>query len=228
VPDPDGSRQAGARDRNGSDVNAVPSQVRPTTPDALVRHVADLVTAVPGRCRVLVDGAAPVRPQEPADALVDALRSAGRPVVRVHADDFLRPASLRYEHGRQDPDAYLEDRLDAGALAREVLDPFAVDGTYLPTLWDAVRDRATRAARRQAPPDAVLVVDGELLLGRWFDVELTVHLTVRPATLARRLGPHDAWMLPAFARYEQEVAPQDVADVVVRVDDPRHPALVVR
>ncbi|WP_249670837.1 MULTISPECIES: uridine kinase [Cellulomonas] len=209
-------------------MSAVPARVRPTTPGALVAHVADLAAAVPGRCRVLLDGAAPLRPQDPADALVDALRAAGRPVVRVHADDFLRPASLRYEHGRQDPDAYLEDRLDVGALAREVLDPFAADGTYLPSLWDAVRDRATRAARRQAPPGAVLVVDGELLLGRWLDAELTVHLTVRPATLARRLGPQDAWMLPAFARYEQEVAPQDVADVVVRVDDPRHPALVVR
>ncbi|GIG38380.1 uridine kinase [Cellulomonas phragmiteti] len=203
-------------------------QVLPTTPSALVAHLVDLAAAAPGRRRVLVDGAAALEPTALADALVVPLRAAGRAVVRVHADDFLRPASVRYEHGRQDPDAYLEDRLDVGGLAREVLDPFAVDGTYLPSLWDARRDRATRAARTRAPEGAVLVVDGELLLGRWFDVDLTVHLTVRPATLARRLGDERAWLLPAFARYDQEVAPQDVADVVVRLDDPRRPALVVR
>ena len=74
----------------------------------------------------------------------------------------------------------------------------------------------------------MLVLDGELLLGRWLDADLTVHLTARPATLARRLGAERAWQLPAFARYEDEVAPQEVADVVARVDDPRRPALVVR
>ncbi|QGQ19842.1 uridine kinase [Cellulomonas sp. JZ18] len=202
--------------------------VRPVSPAALVDHVVGLVLGGDGRRRVLVDGAAPLRPGDLADALVEPLRAAGHAVARVHADDFLRPASLRWEHGRQDPDAYLEDRLDAGALAREVLDPFAAEGRYLPTLWDAARDRATRAAYATVPERAVLVLDGELLLGRWFDAELTVHLTVRPATLARRLGPERAWQLPAFARYEDEVAPQDVADVVVRTDDPRHPALVER
>ncbi len=202
--------------------------VRPVSRAALVDHVVELALAGDGRRRVLVDGAAPLRPGDLADALVEPLRAAGGAVVRVHADDFLRPASLRYEHGREDPDAYLEDRLDAGALAREVLDPFAAEGRYLPSLWDAARDRATRAAYAAVPDRAVLVLDGELLLGRWFDAELTVHLAARPATLARLLGAERAWQLPAFARYEDEVAPQDAADVVVRSDDPRHPALVAR
>lgn len=144
---------------------------------------------------------------------------------RVHADDFLRPASVRFEHGRHDPDAYLEDRLDAGALGREVLDPFASRGRFLPTLWDAVADRSTRAAYVEVPERAVLVLDGSLLLGRWLDADLTVHLTVRPATLARRTPAQDRWTLPAFARYDAETTPTQVADVVVHVDDPRHPAL---
>jgi len=203
-------------------------RIQPVTTAALVERIVQRVTAHAGRVRVLVDGAPPTRPDELADALVDPLRARGRPVVRVHAEDFLRPASVRFEHGRDDPDAYLEDRLDARALQREVLGPFAVDGTYLPSLWDARRDRATRAAAVRAPQGAVLVVDGELLLGRWLDADLTVHLTVRPDTLARRLGPEHAWQLPAFARYEDEATPQDAADVVVRVDDPRHPALVER
>lgn len=201
--------------------------VRPTTPTALAASVVDRVLAVPGRCRVLVDAAAGLGAAELADALVDPLRVAGRAVVRVHADDFLRPASVRLEHGREDADAYLEDRLDVGALAREVVDPFAADGTWLPTLWDADRDRATRADRRHAPAGAVLVLDGELLLGRWLDADVTVHLTARAATLARRLGTDLAWRLPAYARYADEVAPHELADVVAHVDDPRRPALVV-
>ena len=184
-----------------------------------------LVARRDGRVRVIVDGAPPTRPDELADALVDPLRALGRPAFRVHADDFLRPASVRFEHGRQDPDAYLEDRLDAGALGREVLDPFAARGRFLPTLWDAVADRSTRAGFVDAPERAVLVLDGSLLLGRWLDADLTVHLTVRPSTLERRTPPEDRWTLPAFARYDEETLPTQLADVVVHVDDPRHPAL---
>ncbi|GEL97571.1 uridine kinase [Cellulomonas terrae] len=184
-----------------------------------------LVASHDGRVRVLVDGAPPTRPADLADALVDPLRALGRPVSRVHADDFLRPASVRFEHGRHDPDAYLEDRLDAGALGREVLDLFASRGRFLPTLWDAVADRSTRAAYVDVPGRAVLVLDGSLLLGRWLDADLTVHLTVRAATLARRTPEQDRWTLPAFARYDAETTPTQVADVVVHVDDPRHPAL---
>ncbi len=69
----------------------------------------------------------------------------------MHADDFLRPASLRWEFGRYEPDAYLEDRLDLRALGREVLDRFADEGRYLPTLWDADRDRATREPYAAGP-----------------------------------------------------------------------------
>jgi len=55
-----------------------------------------------------------------------------------------------------------------------------------------------------------------------------VHLSLSAAALARRTPAADAWTLPAFARYEDEVRPGVVADVVVKVDDPRHPALVDR
>lgn len=175
---------------------------------------------------MLVDGAPPTRPGELADALVEPLRAAGRPVALVHADDFLRPASVRFEHGRDDADAYPEDRLDLRALGREVLDPFVATGRYLPTLWDATTDRATRAPYAQAPDGAVLLLDGSLLLGRWLDHELAVHLTVRPATLERRTPEADRWVLPAFARYDDEMLPTQMADVVVHVDDPRHPALL--
>ncbi len=206
-------------------------RVQPLTPAGVVDHVVAAVLDRPAgeRLRVAVDGAPATRPEALADALVDPLRAAGRPVVRVSAADFLRPASVRLEHGREDPDAYLDDWLDVAALAREVVDPMGPDGPgrYLPSLWDPVRDRATRAPAVTAPSGAVLVLDGALLLGRWLDLDLTVHLALRTASMSRRTAAGDRWTLPAFERYRDEVDPEAVADVVVRVDDPARPALVV-
>ena len=72
------------------------------------------------------------------------------------------------------------------------------------------------------------MLDGALSLGHGLSVDLSVHLALRAPTLARRTGAVDAWTLAAYARYEREVRPADVADVVARVDEAGHPALVVR
>ncbi|EDX24071.1 conserved hypothetical protein, partial [Streptomyces sp. Mg1] len=93
-----------------------------------------------------------------------------------------------------------------------------------PDLWDPVTDRATRSPYAELPPDGVLIVHGPLLLGHWFPFDLAVHVRLSPGALARRTEPADRWTLPAFARYETETAPADRADVLVRADDPRHPA----
>ncbi|WP_019135484.1 hypothetical protein [Cellulomonas massiliensis] len=203
-------------------------RARPTTLDEVARLVVARAGALDGWVRVAVDGAPPTEPAALADLVAERLRVAGRPVLRVSADDFLRPASVRLEHGREDPDAFYEDRLDTGALAREVLDPLEPAGTglVLPSLWDARRDRATRADRVPLGPGGAVVLDGSLLLGRWLALDVVVHLAVRPATLARRTPAELAWTLPAYGRYADEVGLQEVADVVVLVDDPRHPALV--
>lgn len=201
---------------------------RPISAAVLAEELTDRVDALTGRRRiaVAVDGAAgATETTELADALVDPLRLRGRATVRVSARDFLRPASLRFEHGRTDPDARYTDWLDLGALRREVLDPLADDGSgeVLPSLWDAERDRATRAERVPLPEGGVVLLDGELLLGAGLAFDLAVHLWLSPAALRRRVP--DAWAVPVYERYEREVDPSALADVVVRVDDPRHPAL---
>ncbi|MEK8226819.1 hypothetical protein NKG05_13140 [Oerskovia sp. M15] len=68
-----------------------------------------------------------------------------------------------------------------------------------------------------------MLLDGSLAIGRGLDVDVTVHLALQDATIARRTPPAEAWTLPAYARYRAEVAPERSADVVVRVDDARHP-----
>ncbi|GAA3013985.1 uridine kinase [Kitasatospora sp. NPDC006786] len=209
-------------------------QVRPISPEKLAELLADRIAALPGardrRLRVAVDGAAAARPEALADALVEPLRLRGHPTLRVSASGFLRPASVRLEYGHQDADAFHDLWLDDGALAREVLDPLEPGGSgrVLPSLRDPVTDRSTRAPYTELPPGGVLLLDGALLLGRWLPLELSVHLALGPAALARRTPADQQWTLPAFARYEAQTVPAEAADVTVRVDDPRHPALVER
>ncbi|WP_433471179.1 uridine kinase [Saccharomonospora azurea] len=204
---------------------------RPITVERLVAELADRVADLAARTRwtrVLVDGAETATDSTGlADALVDPLRVRGHPVLRVSARDFLRPASLRYERGRHDPDVRYEDWLDVAGLRREVLDPLEDSGTghVLPALWDADRDRAFRLPRTRLPDGGVLLVDGELLLGQGLPAELTVHLWLSPGALRRRLPDDTHWALPAYARYDEEVRPAELADVVVRMDDPQRPAL---
>jgi uridine kinase len=192
-------------------------KVRPLTFATLVAEIVDRVSAQPGRVRVLIDGAPAAEPGKLADALVEPLRDLGRAVQRVSAEDFLRPASVRLEHGRTDPYSYRHDWFDFHGLQREVLDP-ALDGKVLPSLWNAATDRASRAEYVDVPENGVVLVDGTLLLDRWLPAELTVHLWLSPGALKRKTA--EQWTLPAFDDYEPQ------ADLFVRYDHPDRPGLV--
>ncbi|MEV4078299.1 uridine kinase [Nonomuraea fuscirosea] len=206
-------------------------RARPISREALVEELAELISAGPpgSWVRVAVDGAPSARPGSLADDLVAPLRLRGRPVLRVSAGDFLRPASLRLEYGRTDPDAFYDDWLDAGALRREVLEPLDPGGSgrVLPALWDSAIDRAYRVPYEELAPGGVALVDGTLLLGRGLAFEVSVHLWLSPGALERGTPEDEKWRLPAYRRYEREVRPQEAADVVVRADHPRRPAVLV-
>jgi hypothetical protein len=197
----------------------------------VARLAAVIADRHPGHpLRVAVDGP-PWAGIDVVTGLVDRLVATGRPVDVVDVADFLRAASLRLERGRDDSDAFYEDWIDVDALRREVLDPLGPDGSrrWLPTLWDAQRDRATRADYRTTTDDTVVLVRGWFLLGAALPWDLTVHLAVSAAARRRRVPAEAAVReLPAYDRYDAEVAPASVADIVVRCDDPRHPALVTR
>ncbi|WP_236831725.1 uridine kinase [Blastococcus sp. KM273128] len=177
-----------------------------------------------------VDGPDAADPGALADAVAGRLPMLGRAAVVVPAVGFYRPASLRLEHGRTDPDARYTDWLDAGALTREVLGAVGPDGSgeYLPALWDLARDRSARLPRRAAPADGVLLVPGSLLQGVGLAFDVVVHLRMAPAARARRTPPEQAWELPAFDRYDEEVDPVSLADAVVLADHPDRPALVLQ
>ncbi|MEU3723744.1 uridine kinase [Streptomyces sp. NPDC031705] len=176
--------------------------------------------------RVGIDGAPAAGTGILAEELAGALRLRGRSVLVVPVGGFLRPASLRYVFGREDVDAYLGGWYDTGALWREVFGPTDPGGSgrVLPDLWDPVTDRATRSPYAELPPGGVLIVHGPLLLGHWFPFDLSVHISLSAGALSRRTEESERWTLPAFARYARETDPESAADVLVRADDPRHPA----
>lgn len=204
--------------------------IRPISPPALVESLADRILDLnPGRwLRVGLDGAPTSGAAELADALVDPLRVRGRAAVRVRAEDFLRPASLRLELGRENPDSFYERWFDLAALGREVLEPLRTNGSgrILTTFWNPVTDRSTRAPYTAVAPGSVLVLSGPLLLGAGLELDFTVHCGQSAAALARRTPDAQRWTLPAYERYAEEVQPEYAADLVLRMDDPRHPALV--
>jgi hypothetical protein len=195
-----------------------------------VTELTDQILSRDSDCRVRVgiDGPAAAAPDRLADALVGPLRAGGRATVRVSTADFLRPASLRLEFGRQNPDSYYIGWFDEPGLAREVLDPAGPDGSgrIVTRLWNAGTDRAAREPYQDLPPGAVIVVSGPLLLGGGLVFDFTVHLEMSPAALRRRTPPDEQWTLPAFERYAEEVVPASFADMVVRTDDLQRPAIV--
>lgn len=152
-----------------------------------------------------------------ADAVAERLVGIGRPPVRVRAGDFLRPAGERFEHGREDAEAFRTRWLDDRALRHEVL-AAAARGTYLPALRDAARDRSARASAQALPDRAVLLLDGVLLLGRGLPAELVVHLAASRHALVRQGVP--TWQLDAFAAYERDAQPRTSCDLLVLADDP--------
>ncbi|WP_326683639.1 uridine kinase [Streptomyces microflavus] len=193
----------------------------------LARHSDGLAAADGAPWLTLgIDGAPAARTGDLAERIADELRLRGRSVLVVSTEGFLRPASLRFEYGKEDPDSYADGWFDTGALWREVFGPLEAGGSgrVLPALWDPVTDRATRTPYHPLPEGGVVIVHGPLLLGRWFPFALSVHVRLSPGALRRRTAEAERWTLPAFARYEDEVAPADAADVVVRADDPLHPA----
>lgn len=206
----------------------------PLSPSALADRLAGLLADVPpepgaAALRVAVDGPPAAGPTAVAGAVADRLPVLGRTAVVVPANGFYRPASLRLERGRTDPDARYTDWLDSGALTREVLAPLGAGGSgrYLPVLWDLERDRAARVAPRAMPVGGVLLVPGALLQGIGLAFDVVVHLRMSAAARRRHTPADQAWELPAYDRYDDEVDPVSLADAVVLADHPERPALLL-
>jgi hypothetical protein len=195
--------------------------------DELVDHLAGYS---PGYVRVAIDGAAGLDPAAWAQRLLEPFRARSRPAVHIQAEMFWRDASLRLEYGHTDEHSLRHDWLDATALRREVLDPLGPDGsgTFVPSLRDPVTNRSTHEPPRPAAPGTIVLVSGQLLLDHSLPFDQVVRLSASAATLARVTPPELAWTLPVIAAYEADIDPSERADIDIRLNDPRHPAVRIR
>lgn len=159
--------------------------------------------------RVAVDGVDGAGKTMLADELAAVLRSRGRDVVRISADNFLNPRAVRYARGRASPEGFWLDSYDYPALRANVLAGMEAGGSrrYRTAVHDLATDTPLDLPEQQAPAGAVLLLDG-LFLHRdelrdcW---DLSIFLDVPFAETARRMAARDGTdpdpSSPGIARY---------------------------
>ena len=168
----------------------------------------DILSAVgPGRRLVAVDGVDGSGKTTFAANLVSEIQN--RPVIVIHADDFLNPSPVRHAKGRASPEGFWEDTYNYAALQDQVLAPLGPkgDGWYSPASYDSAADGMKQAEVVRARSDALVVVEGMFLhrdeVTSYWDasVFLDVPFTVTAARMAVRNGSNPDPEHPMMRRY---------------------------
>jgi uridine kinase len=168
----------------------------------------DILSAVgPGRLLVAVDGVDGSGKTSFAANL--AFEIQNRPVIVIHADDFLNPSPVRHAKGRTSPEGFWKDTYNYAALQDQLLAPLGPkrDGWYSPASYDSATDRMKQAEVVRAPSDALVVVEGMFLhrdeVTSYWDasVFLDVPFTVTAARMAVRNGSNPDPEHPTMRRY---------------------------
>ncbi len=155
----------------------------------------DILSAVgPGLRLVAVDGVD--GSGKTSFAANVAFEIHNRPVIVIHADDFLNPSPVRYAKGRTSPEGFWEDTYNYAALQDQLLAPLGPngDGWYSLASYDAATGRMKQAEVVRAPSDALVVVEGMFLhrdaVTSYWDasVFLDVPFAVTAARMAVRNG----------------------------------------
>ena len=200
--------------------------------------IASRAIALNGRgCPVVVgiDGRSASGKTTFADAMADAIRGTGRPVIRASIDDFHRPGHKR-RSGREayTPESYYHQAFDYERFVQWVVDPLMPHGDRRCRVryWDAAADRTAADEELVAADDAVAVIDGVFLFraelrDRW---DLSIWLDIDFETMIARAVARDvAWVgspdrvrrryeeryVPAHRYYEERDTPQDRATLVI-------------
>jgi uridine kinase len=186
----------------------------PTSSDTRRRLLLDLARRVldcagPDGLRVGVDGVDGSGKTTFAGELATAVRSLGRDVVQISADNFHQQRALRHRRGRNSAEGFWLDSYDYPTLRADVLDGFGRSGTgrYREASHHLASDRLLDLPWRTAAPGAILILDG-LFLHRaelaeeWdFSIFLEVPFAVSVGRMAERDGSDPDPEHPDNARY---------------------------
>lgn len=161
----------------------------------------------PGRRMLAVDGVDGSGKTIFAAKLAAQIRD--RPVIVIHADDFLNPSHVRHAKGRASPEGFWNDTYNYAALHDRVLTPLGPngDGWFVPASYDRATDGTVPAEACLAPLNALVLVEGMFLLrdelvSRWdASVFLDVPFSETAARMAIRNGSNPDPDHPTMARY---------------------------
>jgi uridine kinase len=168
--------------------------------DQLADQIAGLAT---GRASsrptlIAVDGPDASGKTTLADQIAHACPARGRPVVRIEADHFLQPRTLRYQQGRDSPVGFFDDTYDLDTLVQRVLAPLIEgDRQIVRKHYDRKRDGPFDDRLERVPSSAIVILDGLFLLRRglrrfW---DLSIFLEVTENERLRRALNRDATRL---------------------------------
>jgi len=197
--------------------------------------------------RVAVDGITAAGKTTLAREIAAAVTASGRPAIHLSLDGFHHPRERRHSRGRWSAQGYYEDAYDVSAFLREVLLPLGPtgNGRYRDEVLDLVTDRPVTGPARDAPRDAVVVVDGSFLqrpelVEHW---DRTVFVDTSLAVARTRAVQRDADLFggpeaaaraydlryhPACRLYLDGVKPHERASVVFGNDEPGAPTVLIR
>lgn len=181
-----------------------------------------------------------------ANELGAVLEERGLPVIRASIDGFHQPRRIRHRRGPDSPEGYYFDSFDYPALCGVLLDPLGPHGSrrYRRAAFDFLADTALDAPVEEAPPNALLLVDGVFLLRpeldtRWdyrifvdvpFDVAVRRAMLRDQALFGTANDVRERYLrryMPGQQLYFDAVHPQERAQAIVRNADPANPTLVV-
>jgi len=184
--------------------------------DQLSSHLARFIA---GRCAgkpifIAVDGPDCSGKSTLSRSLVGELKN-DFPVVLIHFDDYLNPKHRREHQGEFSIEGFLYDYFDEKALIKSVLVP-------------------ARQDLSQPPYTQVIIVEGLFLLrptlAPYFDVRFRLEIEddlILERAYRRDVGAlgSEVWVkrhyneqcLPAQRFYRNSIAPQNLADIVVKV-----------
>ena len=164
-----------------------------------------------------------------------------RPVIVIHADDFLNPSTIRHAKGRTSPEGFWKDTYNYGALMDLVLTPLAGngDGWYSPASYGRYEDQIAIGELMCAPSNALVLVEGmflhrDELVSFWAaSVFLDVPFSKSAARMAVRNGSNPDPQHPTMRRYVEgqrlyfaAALPWDRATIVVDNTDFASPKVI--
>jgi hypothetical protein len=167
-----------------------------------------------GRSLVAIDGADHVQREAFADDLAAVFQEQDHPVFRASLRYFQRPRIEQDRFGEPSAERAYRYRDDYSALRRVLIDPFRMGGStgFVTRQFDPDRDGWIQPTWTTAPPDASLIIDGDVLN------RPELH-ALWSYTVLLESDAHTDSADPLDALYRAEVNPRNLVDALVEITD---------